>query len=203
MRKHRQKKAEFFLDGWTVIPPFGQVSIGEGSADPQPFHRTMRETRGWYLGRGLEIEDQLVRLTLAEEFATLDPSIHAEVSNRAAALRRMDVPLAVKIEDAKPKIRASLSELEAASLIQDLAEHRRIRNMMAHQPSWLESVWDPTALHPTGSSDLPAGRTVDYILWIGDDDFIWSIDQAQIHEWAAMIDRCCLGLDRAVQAYLA
>jgi hypothetical protein len=95
--------------------------------------------------------------------------------------------------------RASIPAAEADRLIQDLAEYRRLRHLMAHRPCWLEGVWDPEAGAP---SDMPRGRTVGFSLSIADKEFVWEIDHDQHLEWGKLLDRCKAGVEGVRARYL-
>jgi hypothetical protein len=156
----------------------------------------IRRVRGWVLGHGFAVEDALVTAALAHEFGTLDSDASGEpFTNRSEALR-FGTELARKIDIARDVIRKTLPQAEADRLIQDLAEYRRLRHLLAHRPCWLEGIFDPEA----GTyADMPKGRTVGFRLHIADSDFVWEIDEAQCKEWGELLDRCRMGVE-AVRA---
>jgi hypothetical protein len=159
----------------------------------------MLRTRGWVLGFGFGIEEALVTLALAHEFGTLEPAeAGEEFKVRAKALHR-DSNLQRKIESAGVIIRGSISAAEADRLIQDLAEYRRLRHLMAHRPCWLEGVWDPDA---GTAPDMHKGRTVGFRLFIADEDFVWEIDHDQRLEWGRLVDRCKAGVEAVRSRFL-
>jgi hypothetical protein len=190
------------------IPPGSQIFLDESVPtvpDREQLAEWMARIRGAVLSKNFELEHALMMVQLAGEFGTLDSSIGGPTFIEKSKAMRRDTSLQRKIEGAKPHIRSHLSVEAADRLSQDLAEFRRVRNLMAHRQAWLEGIWgsdagkDSPLELPEG---LPAGRTIGFTLHIADDDFAWQITEEQTVEWLALVDRCLREVDAVRQAAL-
>ncbi len=202
-RRTRQPEVEpTGLDGWVVLKPGEKMAwVNDTPVSPTPAqqHDTMRRIRGGILSHGFSIEEAIVTLILVKNYGTLDPRIGGDAFRAKARELRRDTGLERKIGEARPIIRDVLDSTTADRLMQDLAEYRRLRHLMAHRPCWLEGVWNDQAGTWT---DTPKGRTTGFRLFIADDDFVWEIDDAQLKEWDALLARCQSSVERVRASFL-
>jgi len=183
-------------DGWVSLRPGETMSLAvdtQPNPSMQEQQNLIKHMRGAVLGHGFDIENTLIQVQLAATFGTLDSGIGGQVFQEAEEKLRRDPSLERKIDNAKPVIRSNIEAKEANKLIQDLAEYRRLRHLMAHRPCWLEGDWDPDAGNIAG---FPKGRTTGFRLYIADESFVWLVDEAQAQEWGELLFRCMKGLEK-------
>jgi hypothetical protein len=144
----------------------------------------------WFLAAGFTVENNMVLVELAAAFGTTDrkqggPTFTAKEDY----LRAESTGVERRLEGAKAIIRRVLGADEGDAVVQDLAEYRRLRHLCAHRPCWLEGIWDPDAGIEDKGKGIPKGRTVSFRLFIADASYIWEVDDEQIAEWAALLNR--------------
>ncbi len=196
MRSKRTNDEPPLRDGWCALAPGEKlVWVDDTPVKPSPaqLKAWMNQIRGDVLAAGFIVEEELFTVVLGGAFGTLDPQLGGrELAERAEWLRNPKTGLDRKIAAARPYIREILVAGSANKLMQDLADYRRLRNLMAHRPCWMKGIWDELA----GSDpNTPKGRTVGFQLLIADSDFTWIIDESQTQEWSALLERCRVGLE--------
>ena len=170
-----------------ALPGDGNVRLAPGSwlafHTDTPFAPTLEQLLRWMLvvrGAVLSdvfgLENELILAQLAEKFGTTDQgkvgANFFEHDQRFRARYSLDG----KIKAVKPVIRRFFGKVEADLLIQDLAYIRTVRNLMAHQPCWLEPV-----------NDSSRQRTVGLKLFIGDSAHVWELEDKDVQEWRALV----------------
>jgi hypothetical protein len=102
----------------------------------------MRQIRGAMLSEAFGLEHDLIQLELASQFGTVDhgaaPAAYFEKDQELREEHSLDR----KVGRAKPIIRRLRDTPSADRLIQQLAECRKVRNLMAHYACWIEPIND-------------------------------------------------------------
>ena len=191
------------LDGW--------IKLGSGETcclavdtptrpSPQELRGKMQGVRGMVLAAGFTIENNMVLVQLDEEFGTTDRKQGgARFMAKEDYLRAESTGVERRLEGAKTILRRVLGAEEGDAVAQDMAEYRRLRHLCAHRPCWLEGVCDPDAGSEGG---IPKGRTVGFRLFIADASYIWEVDDEQIAEWAAVLNRTAATGDKVLRSIL-
>jgi hypothetical protein len=194
------------MDGWIKLGPGEICSLATDTPtrpSPQELRSKMQGTRGMVLAAGFTVENNMVAVQLADAFGTTDrkqggPTFTAKEDY----LRGESTGVERRLEGAKAIIRRVLGAEEGDAVVQDLAEYRRLRHLCAHRPCWLEGIWDPDAGTEDESKGIPKGRTVGFRLFIADASYIWEVDDEQIAEWAALLNRTADAGDKVLRAIL-
>ena len=61
---------------------------------------------------------------------------------------------------------------------------------------------DPDAGTQDESKGIPKGRTVGFRLFIADASYVWEVDDEQIAEWAALLNRTADAGDKVLRSIL-
>ncbi|WP_431282217.1 hypothetical protein ACQW02_22870 [Humitalea sp. 24SJ18S-53] len=141
--------------------------------DPRQIALQMRAIRGQILGASFAVEHALIVLEMAEIYRDkVDQGATLEGYSDLDQQRRCENSLERKIDRAKVIIRKHLPIDRADPMVQRMAGFREVRNLMAHYASWLEPI-----------NDEVRGLTTDFVLYIGDQSHVWTIDDEQIRQW--------------------
>ena len=179
MKKRRDKIESLPGDGWIKIAPgesFGWHKDQPTKPNLFELRHWMTQIRGGVLAQSFEIENQLILMTLADEFGTNDHgSVSPEYVQREQEYRE-EHSLGSKIRRAKPIIRARREKEEADKIIQKLIEFRDLRNLLAHYPCWLEPVNE-------AGNEISVGLK----LYICDRSHVWEVDPEQAREWQELL----------------
>jgi len=204
MKHHRPRDFDTMsMDGWIKLRAGESCAFAmDTQIHPSDFElrAKMQTVRGMVLGAGFTVENNLVLVQLADAFGTTDRQQGGKAfAVKENYLRAESTGVERRLEGAKAIIRRVLGNNEGDAAVQDISEYRRIRHLCAHRPSWLESVWDPEA---GTDPSIPKGRTVGFRLFIADSDFIWEIDEPQIAEWVALLNRTAAAGDKVLRSIL-
>ncbi len=191
------------LDGWIRLEPGESCSLAVDTPtrpSVQELRNKMQSVRGMVLAAGFTIENNLVLVQLADAFGTTDRKKGgAAFAEKEDYLRDESTGVKRRLEGAKAIVRRVLGSIEGDAVVQDIAEYRRLRHLCAHQTCWLKGIWDPDAGTAEG---MPKGRTVGFRLFIADTNYIWEVDDAQITEWAALLNRTAAVGDKVLRSIL-
>ncbi len=178
-------------DGAIVLAP-GAVLFLHVDHPPSPTEGELRfqatRYRGAVLADAFHVEEQLLKLALADEFGTNDggkagPNYSDRESNwrRENSLRR-------KIERSKPIVRKRLPKTAADMLVNKLSAFGRLRNLFAHYPFWMVPVPDESA-----------SLTVSFRAYIADNNHVYTLDDDQAREWGELIQSVRVGVENLVR----
>jgi len=191
------------MDGWIKLGP-GETCCLAKDAPVRPsteqLRSRMHSVRGMVLAAGFTLENNMVLVQLADEFGTTDRKLGgAAFAEKEDYLRAEARGVERRLEGVKAIIRRVLGVKEGNAVAQDIAEYRRLRHLCAHRPCWLEGIWDSDAGTDEG---IPKGRTVGFRLFIADASYIWEVDDEQIAEWAALLNRTAAVGDQVLRSIL-
>lgn len=191
------------MDGWIRLEPGESCCWDVDTAVSPSFDemkRKMQTIRGMVLSAGFTVENNMILVQLADAFGTTDRKVGGrEFREKEDYLRAETTGVERRVEGAKRVIRRILGNERGDAVVQDLAEYRRLRHLCAHRPCWLKGIWDPDAGIREGS---PKGRTTGYKLFIADGDYIWEVDDDQVNEWAALLNRVAAAGDNVLRSIL-
>ena len=176
MKKRRESYDPVPHDGQVRLRPGSWVSF-HNDTETKPnigeLQEQMRLLRGFVLADAFAVENSLILVELAAEFGTDGASSDVPASVEKEISLRSEHSFGSKIERVKPIIRAQLAKPTADRLVQNLANCRELRNLVAHYPCWMEAI-----------NDEERQRTVSLELFIGDRKHIWKIDREEADAWA-------------------
>jgi len=191
------------MDGWV------KVKAGEAfclaidtptSPSIENLRAKMQSLRGMVLSAGFTVENNMVLVQLADAFHTTDRKAGGlAFGEKEDYLRAEATGVERRLEGSKSIIRRVLGADEGDAIVQDLSKYRRLRHLCAHRPCWLEGIWNPNAGALEGA---PRGRTVGFRLFIADANYIWEVDDQQIAEWAALLNRIASAGDKVLRSIL-
>jgi hypothetical protein len=134
----------------------------------------MRQIRGTFLSESFGLENDLILLTLANEFGDVSAS-GPTPQHVGRDLELRDLELSKKIRLIFPVVRRLRLQADSDRLIQKLGDCRELRNVMAHFPCWTEPV-----------NDEAKNRTVGLKLFIGDKHHVWKVEESDVTEWTGL-----------------
>jgi hypothetical protein len=178
-------------DGAIVLAP-GAVLFLHVEHPPSPTEAELKfnanRYRGAILADAFQVEEQLLKLALANMFGSNDAGAAGpEYRDREDNWRREN-SLGRKIERAKPIVRKHLPRKAADVLLHDLATFGRLRNLFAHYPFWMAPV-----------SDEKTHLTISFTAYIADNDHVFTLDDDQAREWGELIHSVRVGVENIVR----
>jgi hypothetical protein len=191
------------MDGWVKLGPGETFCVAidtPTTPSVEHFRAKMQSARGMVLSAGFTVENNIIMVQLADAFRTTDRKIGGSAfAEKEDYLRAETTGVERRLEGAKAIIRRILGSDEGEAVIQDLAEYRRVRHLCAHRPCWLTGIWNPDAGTLEGASK---GRTTGFRLYIADANYIWEVDDKQVEEWAALLNRTAAAGDKVMRSIL-
>lgn len=169
--------------GFQILPYDGLLRLGPGEilslaieALPNPSHddaaALVLHARGKFLAACFAVDNELILLQLADQFSTTDPSFGGtDFLSAEAQLRKKT--LGQNVSAAVPILG---KENAPKDLISDLRELVVVRNLFAHQPSWLTPI-------------NVEGLTTGFMGCLANENYIWMVDGQQVEDWMALIER--------------
>ena len=185
MKTLRRKFDSLPGDGWISLAPGATVAFHVDTPLKPSYsdlRRWMNDFRGYILSSSFTIENELILLALADEFGSNDrASAGPEYISREQQWRET-YNLTRKIEQVKQIVRKLRTKSEADRIVQNLANFRELRHLMAHYPCWFEPINKESA-----TDDPDQQITIALKLYIADTTHVWEIDQPQVTEWNQLL----------------
>ncbi len=158
------------------------IRLPKPSADE--CHDRVTDIRGRFIGQCFFVENDLIILQLLDQFSTDDPTFVGSIFFEAEGKLRKKT-LGAHLASAKAILTREFDSNEISSLLDDLTELVEVRNVLAHSPSWVIPINEASG--PTAKKKQ---ITIGFCPEIANDKHIWKIDETQVIEWLALVERC-------------
>lgn len=177
-------------DGTYVSSSLRRIPTIRSAHTPTAYER-IRKVRASILPRCVEIRNALNRVVLADGGHPDGKPEHLVLSRRLDALLSDTSSIEDKIDRARPALRLVFHN-HAETIIYRLFEVGRLFRMIATRPLFF-----------IASAPGTIGSEYErHELCIADEQFIWSIDDDQLHEWQILLSKCRSDLTRAAEVLL-